>query len=700
MKRVIKRTTWILAATMLAAVGSLTANIKEVDPGSLNQTREHRQAALIISKVIERYHYSGVELNDEISARILDKYLDALDPTRLFFLRADINEFEQYRDQLDDTIQRGDVEPAFVIFSRFRERANQAVDGALEQLYSGNLDFSKDEKYVYNKEDSVWPSDVTAAGDQWRRRVKNDILVLRLAGKPESEIKPTLRRRYETIKRRTNQFTADEVFELFINAYTLAIEPHTAYMSPQDSEDFDISMRLSLQGIGAVLRSDNEFTVVQSTLAGGPAKGSGQVKAGDRIVGVAQGKQGEMVDVIGWRLKDVVELIRGPKGSVVRLNIVPKSLGQMGSAREVTIVRDEIKLENKAAKAEVLDSVEGLDGMRIGVIDIPAFYRDFKGQSSGKDDFRSTTRDVRKLISDLEKENVDGIVIDLRSNGGGALSEATELTGLFIEKGPVVQVKDTRGEVEVERDIDPAQVYSGPLAVLVDRNSASASEIFAGAIQDYRRGLIIGEPTFGKGTVQSLISLNQFARTDEDLGRLRLTIAQFFRIQGGSTQHRGVVPDIVYPTASISGDYGERAFDNALPWASIEAVDHPLLGVGSVSVLRSKHQQRISRDPGFLFLIDQENEIQEIEDRTSVSLLEETRKAESQAREKRRLDRLNALREHRGLVPLAMLDSNDDEQLDNADEDEEGVERIMLEEAARVLSDFIIQQRPVTAQAS
>jgi carboxyl-terminal processing protease len=402
-----------------------------------------------------------------------------------------------------------------------------------------------------------------------------------------------------------------------------------------------------------------------------------------------------MEDVVGWRLQDVVDLIRGPKDSVVRLNVLPKNQGVGGRSREVVLVRDEIKLEDKAAKSEVIE-LEG--GIRVGVIEIPAFYRDFGAQAAGEEDFKSTTRDVRKLLEELQVARVDGVIIDLRHNGGGSLSEATELTGLFIEKGPVVQVRDSSGKVEVERDPDPEQVYAGPLAVLVDRNSASASEIFAGAIQDYNRGLILGEPTFGKGTVQTLVDLGRFLRSKADIGRLRLTMAQFFRVEGGSTQHRGVMPDIVYPTAKGAADHGERALDNALPWASIQPASYKLHSGTPVMTLRDASQRRIADNPGFQFLVAEEEELIELEARKVVSLQESVRRAEWDQREGERLERRNRLRAFRGLPPLASLDEDDEEDTASTeDDDEEGIRRIMLEETANILADHIRSTRPRTA---
>ncbi|MED5228361.1 MAG: S41 family peptidase, partial [Pseudomonadota bacterium] len=422
----------------------------------------------------------------------------------------------------------------------------------------------------FNRSTSPWPTDQAQLDDIWRRRVKNDYLSLKLAGQPHDDILKTLGNRYRQLSRRTKQITSTDVFETFVNAYIASVEPHTSYFSPRSTENFKIRMSLSLEGIGAVLQTENEYTVVRRVVAGGPAELSQLLNAGDRIIGVGQNKERPLVDVIGWRLDDVVDLIRGPKNTVVRLRILPLQEGPDASGRIISIVRDTIRLEEQAAQKSVI-SVERDDHVyRMGVIDLPTFYVDFDGRSSGKTDYRSTTRDVARLVKELQAENTDGLIIDLRGNGGGALTEATTLTGLFIEQGPIVQVKNAKGRIEIKRDSDPTIVYRGTLAVLVDGNSASASEIFAGAIQDYGRGIVIGEPTYGKGTVQNLVDLDRYARNkDEKLGQLKFTIAQFFRINGDSTQHRGVVPDILLPTARDDAERGERGLENALPWQQV-----------------------------------------------------------------------------------------------------------------------------------
>jgi carboxyl-terminal processing protease len=678
-------------------VCSVQARVQPVNPADLVVDEELGNTAVVITKVMERYHYKKVPLDDQLSSSILDRYLETLDPNRSFFTAGDIQRFSTYRDQFDDQLRSGHIDASFDIFRTYRERVDQRVAKALALLEAG-FDFDKDETYRFDREEVPWAESEAALDELWRQRVKNDFLSLRLAGKEDAEIRETLRKRYEGLQRRISQFDAQDVFQSFINAYTMSLEPHTSYMSPSSSENFDISMRLSLEGIGAVLRLDNEYTVVQKTISGGPAELSGQVGAGDKIVGVAQGLDGPMEDVIGWRLQDVVEKIRGPKGSVVRLELIPKRAAGGDRRKVVSLVRNQIRLEEQAASSQVIQGLPGMEGVKIGIILVPAFYRDFRGESRGDKDFRSTTRDVRKLLMDLAEQGVDGVVIDLRGNGGGSLSEATELTGLFIDQGPVVQVKDSFGKIEVERDPDPELAYDGPLAVLVDRNSASASEIFAGAIQDYKRGIVIGEPTFGKGTVQTLVDLNRFVPgSDADLGRLRLTMAQFFRINGGSTQHRGVVPDILFPTAKHASRHGERSLDNALPWARISPALYAPKGVGVYARLREISEQRVGTDLGFAMLSEQQRLLQEMEDINTVSLNEKKRRAESDQR-----DKLYKEQRKRFLLSQGVTPRDEDAEKDvEADEVEDKlIKRIQLDEAARVLADYIsmeAQNRPRAA---
>jgi len=680
----------VLALGAVFALGATaSAKVEVVPEEELVPALSHQRAALVVNKVMERYHYRRHSLDDAMSVRILDEYLDALDPNRSFLLDADVQSFrKQYEKALDDDLRRARLDAAFDIFKTFRARVEEAVTKALT-LVDSDFDFTKREEYVVEREEEPWPRTVAERDELWRKRVKNDVLGLRLAGKTEDELRETLRTRYEGIRRRTKQLDADDVFQVFINAYTGGLEPHTAYMLPHNAENFDISMRLSLEGIGAVLRGEDEYTEVQEIVTGGPADASGQLHAGDRIVGVAQGEDGAMEDVVGWRLQDVVELIRGPKGSIVRLSVLAKRKGKHAPPIEVVIVRDKIKLEEQAAKKSVIEDVPGLDGLRIGVLEVPAFYRDFRGASQGEKNFRSTTRDVRRLLTELREEGVDGIVVDLRDNGGGSLTEATELTGLFIETGPVVQIRDYAGDVDLEKDSDPDQVYQGPMAVLVNRNSASASEIFAGAMQDYGRAVIIGEPTFGKGTVQQLVELGQYLSGKKDIGRLRMTIAQFFRVNGGSTQHKGVVPDILYPTVG-EVDYGERSLDNALPWDSIKPATFKSWSLGSLETVRDRHAERVAQDSGFNYLKEEATLIEALQHKHAVSLNEAERKAEREQREEERLAIRNRYRQSLGLQPLTRSEvEDDDDEVIKARNEEEKLEAVQLTEAARILADVI-----------
>jgi len=673
---------------LLQCVTLAWASVKEVPVDELQPTRAQRQSTLIILKVIDEYHYKKHSLDDEMSRAILNRYLDTLDPNKSFFLQDDIDRFNVVSDRLDDDLKEARLNSAFSVFRVYRQRIDERVKHALN-LLERDYDFTIKESYQFDRENAPWAADQAEMDELWRKKVKSDILSLKLKDKPLDEIRSTLRKRYLGIQRRTHQMDSDDIFQVFINSYTLSLEPHTSYMSPRVSENFDISMRLSLEGIGAVLKNENEYTVVQRTVVGGPAALSGQVNPGDRIIGVGQGPEGAMEDVIGWRLQDVVELIRGAKGTTVRLQLLPEDEGSAGRSRTVTLVRNEIRLEDQAAKKFVIDGLGSMGNIRIGVIDIPAFYRDFQGYSKGDKDFTSTTRDVRKLIRELEQEGVDGIVIDLRENGGGSLVEATELTGLFIPSGPVVQVKNASGDLDVETDPDPEQVYTGPLAVLVDRHSASASEIFAGAIQDYRRGIIIGEPTFGKGTVQTLVDLGRFVRYGEkNLGRLRLTMAQFFRVNGGSTQFKGVVPDIEYPSAVQSDDLGERSLDNSLPWAKIKPVNYEVEGLGALEPYRRMHQLRIKNDPGFIYLSQLEAMRKEVKAQDTVSLLEKEREIEWNQREERRKAEKNRFLVAIGRDPEP-LDAEEDSHAEPVDDEHDPVARIMLNEAAHILADYI-----------
>ncbi|MGI9303497.1 MAG: carboxy terminal-processing peptidase [Gammaproteobacteria bacterium] len=667
----------LLTLVLIGLCIPLSADINE-------RSEKHGRVTALINQFLSNYHYKKVRLknNDELSADILDRYLENLDPNRSFFLSTDIRAFSRYRHTLDDSLRDADTGPAFKVFEVFKERLVDRVAHA-KRLLKRDFDFSVDEEYLFDRSEAPWAANQAELDEIWRKRVKNDVLGLRLAAESADEIVETLEKRYERLANRGTQLETDEVYQLFINAYTASIEPHTTYFSPRNSEEFEIRMSLSLEGIGAVLRTDNEFTVVQEVIAGGPAQMSDQLHPGDRIVGVGQGRDGEVEDVVGWRLDDVVDLIRGPKGTIVRLKLLPKETGVEGESEVIILTRNKINLEDQAAQKSVID-IPSAAGARIGVITLPAFYLDFGAKQRGEKNYRSTTRDVKRLLAELEEENIDGLVIDLRDNGGGSLTEATSLTGLFIESGPIVQVRDAAGRIEIYQDPDKSIAYSGPMAVLVNRFSASASEIFAGALQDYQRAIVIGEPTFGKGTVQSIVDLGRFAKGEKDgLGQLKATIAQFFRVSGSSTQHKGVTPDIVYPTAVDVSEHGERSVDNALPWDEVPATSFKpsKAPIGRFNDARGQHMQRIGQDPGFRFLLAESAAVRLARDRTSVSLLESRRKAERDRLEKENRERENTLRISLGLEPL--VDS------ENEEEEEFEPEDALLNEAAHILHDLI-----------
>ncbi len=669
----------ILVLGVLAFVAPSLANLNQASPIEFKPEKKHERATLLINHFVQSYHYKKTELDDSLSEKILQKYLESLDPNRSYLLQQDVVEFEKHRFEFDNYLHKHQLEPAYAVFSVFRDRVDQRVNYALDVLES-EFDFDIEESYRFDRRDAPWAGDSEELDDIWYKRVKNDILSLRLTDKEHDEIIETLRSRYTQLGRRTAQLNQDDIYQIFINAYMSSIEPHTSYFSPRASDNFKIRMSLSLEGIGAVLQTENEYTIVRRVVPGGPADLSGELQSGDRIIGVGQGQNNPLVDVIGWRLDDVVELIRGPKDSIVRLQILSDGTGTETS-EVVELTRDKIKLEEQAAKKSILElPVENNDTVRIGVIDIPTFYIDFAARSRGDQNYRSTTRDVKKLLAELDNDDIDGLIIDLRGNGGGALTEAITVTGLFIESGPVVQVKNAGGKIEVNRDPDPDVMYDGPLAVLVDRNSASASEIFAGAIQDYKRGLIIGEPTYGKGTVQNLISLDQYAdNKDIRLGQLKITIAQFFRINGDSTQRRGIVPDIVFPTAADSVDEGERALENSLAWTTIQPAQYvPYGDLSNPDVLvatRTLHEDRIIDEPGFQFLMGEAEIRRELDDKIHVSLREGVRRAEMANQSQRREEIENSLLAGEDKI----LDTDDD--LD--------IESILLTEAGQILADFV-----------
>ncbi len=689
-------------AVWFLAVSAVFASVDSDDALKIEPDMEHRYASNIATRFLTNYHYKRTRLDDGLSSEIFETYLKLLDPSRVYFLASDIESFERYRSGLDDALRHSDLMPAYDIFNVYAERVQQRVDYARKRVQQP-FDFTVDEYYEYDREDAPWATSEAGLDELWRQRVKNDYLRLLLTDKERDAIVETLTERYDNLERRINELNTEDVFQFFMNAFAQSIEPHTAYLSARTSENFEISMKLSLEGIGALLGRENEYTVISSVVPGGPADQDGRLKAGDRIIAVGQGNDGKMVDVIGWRIDDVVDLIRGPKDTVVRLDVLPEDVSVSGPSSMIEIVRNEVKLEEQAAKSEIIEiPVEGSDSevMKIGVIDLPVFYMDFAGRAENKPDYRSSTRDVRRLIAELQEQGVTGIVVDLRNNGGGSLLEATTLTGLFIDTGPVVQVRNSSGRISLEEDVDPGMAWEGPLAVLVNRYSASASEIFAAAIQDYGRGVVIGEPTFGKGTVQSLLDLDDYAPSDKPgMGQLKITMAQFFRVNGGSTQNLGVEPDIRFPSFGDPQEYGERSMDNALPWSSIDPARYKTSGDLSqlVAVADSRYHGRMADDEEFGWLMSDIDSYNEHASETRISLLESVGRQKMKEQEQKKAERKAKqdatgplLGEGGALVAPdpELADFEDEEAVEGEEEQEEGPD-LLLREAARIVADMV-----------
>jgi carboxyl-terminal processing protease len=662
-------------------------------PGVLETTARQRQVAQLTTRFVERAHYSKLAIDDRLSETILKSYIEGLDGNRQYFLEPDVAYFSRYRQSLDDVLRTGDMEAVFDIFRLYRLRAQQHLTWALTQLQT-EPDFTLTEDFVFDREKLPWITTPVEMQDYWRKRVKYDALSLMMANKSWPEAVEVLRKRYERVLKRVNELDSDDVFETFMNSFARTLDPHSNYLSPRQSEEYRIQMSLSYQGIGASLQLTDDFVTVLNIIPGGPAAIDGRLKPNDRITAVGQGTSGEMVDVVGWQLDDVVQLIRGPQGTDVRLQVLPADTLPGVTEQVVSLVRNKIKLEEQAAKGEVLEIKRNDRTAKIGVVSVPSFYQDYDARSRGDDDYVSTTRDVRRILGELQAQGVEGIVLDLRGNGGGHLSEATALTGLFIDTGPVVQLKDTNGRVEVLDDPEPSVAYGGPLIVLVDRFSASASEIFTAAIQDYRRGIVIGQQTFGKGTVQNLYPLDQYSRKVQEpgLGQLTLTIGKYYRVTGGSTQNKGVMPDISLPSAVDPDQIGESSREGALPWDRIEATRYrasaPL--ESAIAYLTQNEVQRMQTDADVRYLLADIDALNAVRAQTAVSLNLKSRIAERDRQQAEQLQRENARRAAAGMPPVEALDKiKPEEQPD-----------ILLKQAAHVLGDYISLVRPEKAVAS
>ena len=667
---------WVGVALFLTLRVAGTATTTPTADLTMNE--KHPDISQRVTRIIEDLHYSRPRIDNSFSSAILDRYLDTLDGNRLYFLSSDISSFGRYRYELDDRARDGELEPVFEIFNVFRARTEERIAYALT-LLEQEPDFTIDESFRFDRSEMAWPTTDEEIQDVWRQHVKNAGLSLVLTGKTWEETAEILQERYERVLTRIVQLTADDVFATFMNAMAHTMDPHSSYMSPRDSEEYRIQMSLSYDGIGASLQLTNDYVTVINVIAGGPAQLDGQLKPEDRITGVAQGDDGEVVDVIGWRLDDVVQIIRGPGGTLVRLQILPAGAAPGSPERVLSLVRDKVKLEEQAAKSDRLEITHEGNPYHIGVIRVPSFYLDYAARTRGEEDYTSTTRDVERLVGELQAEGIDGLVLDLRQNGGGHLSEATELSGLFIERGPVVQLRQTRGNIEVLDDPMPGVVYDGPLAVLVDRYSASASEIFAAAIQDYERGIVIGQQTFGKGSVQNLFNLDRFMRAP-GYGQLTLTIGKYYRVTGGSTQHRGVLPDIELPSLVDTDTVGESTRDTALPWDQIDPTRFRAETSldPAIQLLTERHMARVATDPDYNYLLEDVAAFGELRDRETVSLNLLERQAERDLLQEQQLTRENERRAGLDLEPLASID--DFEAAEASD--------IQLDQAARVVADM------------
>ena len=652
---------------------------------SLQPDRDEVIASLNVVELLKRHHYSKPPLNDARSVIIYDSYIKLLDPSRSYFMASDIAEFDKWKTQFDDFLKNGNLDPGFTIYKRYLDRVKSRLDYTLAMLDKGvdKLDLNTQETLQVDRKDAPWLKSENELDDLWRKRLVDEVLRMKIAGKEPKQIQETLTKRYKNQLARLDQTRAEDIFQAYINTFAQSYDPHTNYLSPDNAENFDINMSLSLEGIGAVLQSDNDQVKIVRLVPAGPADKTKQVAPADKIIGVAQGDK-EMVDVVGWRLDEVVKLIRGPKGSVVRLEVIPHTNAPNDqTSKIVSITREAVKLEEQAAKKSILNVKQDGRDYKLGVIEIPAFYLDFKAFRAGDPDYKSTTRDVKKLLTELQKEKVDGVVIDLRNNGGGSLQEATELTSLFIEKGPTVLVRNSDGRVDVLEDENPGAFYKGPMALLVNRLSASASEIFAGAMQDYHRALIIGGQTFGKGTVQTIQPLNH--------GELKLTLAKFYRVSGQSTQHQGVLPDIAYPSIIDTKEIGESALPEAMPWDTIRPAVKPESDPFKpfLAQLKAMHDKRTDNDAEFIYIRDRLALAQKLMDEKTVSLNEGKRRAQHESIDAQQLALENARRKAKGEEPLKELKKEEEDPLAGAPDDTKPEDDAYLKETGEILLDYL-----------
>ncbi|WP_158989972.1 carboxy terminal-processing peptidase [Mucilaginibacter sp. L196] len=694
-----------------AAVACHAAPSKPIKVDGSNDLQPDARQNLVckeVASLISKYNYKKVDLNDSLSAIIYDRYLKKIDPDHNYLLASDVKAFANFKYQLDDDLKAGNLNDAFYIFNVFQKRYLDLIKFSLAHI-NDNFDYNKDETFTYDREDLPYIATQKDMDELWIKRVKYDLLNLKIASPDMAKNKETLKKRYENLLSQSNKLSNQEVFQTFMDAFTEAVDPHTNYFNPFNAAQFNMEMSRSLEGIGATLTFENEYVTISTLVPGGPADKSHQLSPKDRIVGVAQGKDGEFQNVVGWRLDNAIALIRGPKGTTVKLQILPAGSSAGGKLKIVEIVRDKIVIADALARKEIRTYNSNGKTVKIGIINIPAFYVDNNGMQAGDPNYHSTTRDVSRILDTLRNEHVDGIVLDLREDGGGSLAEAISLTGLFIKEGPVVQVKDTRAKIEVDSDDDPSIAYSGPLAILVDRFSASASEIFSGALQDYGRAVILGTQTYGKGSVQTEIDLDKVIDpsladmiskvtggsgkprangSESTFGQLNLTIAKFYRITGNSTQRHGVTPDISFPSVIPLDKYGEDTEPSAMPFDVIPKSDYTKFGdlSGVIPQLKTLHDQRMATSDSYKYLLQDVADFKIHDAERSITLNEALLKKQRDEDDQKTFDRDNLQRIALGLKPLKKGDTKPkNEDLD-----------FVKIEAGQIMTDYININNKVT----
>jgi carboxyl-terminal processing protease len=674
-----------LALLVLAAAGSSGAPAATglLPAQAVAPTAQERLLAPRVASILEQNHYRHIAIDERLSPQVLDRYLTALDSQHSYFLASDVSGFDRWRLKFGDMIHTGELDPAYLMFYVFQQRNRERMDYALK-LLDTEPDWTREESFEFDREHAGWPADQAAMDELWRQRVKNDAISLLLTGKSWSDTADTLRKRYQRVLTRLDKISPEDVFEALMNAYASTYDPHSNYFSPRSSEEYRIQMSLSYEGIGASLQLTDDYVTITNVLPGGPAAVDGTLKPNDRITAVAQGSDGAMTDVIGWRLDDVVQLIRGKVGTVVRLQLLPAGATPGSAERTLQLTRNKVTLEAQAAKKEIRTLQRDGHSYKIGIITVPSFYNDMEDAGAGNAENRSTTHDVRRLLQQFTAAGgIDGLVLDLRGDGGGYLPEAIGLTHLFVNHGPSVQLKDTTGQLEVLDEPDPGQAYAGPLAVLVDRTSASASEIFAGAIQDYHRGLIVGQTSFGKGTVQSVIPLDRWSSKPTE-GQLTVTIGKFYRVTGESTQLRGVAPDLTLPSAISAADVGESVLEHALPWDRIATVPFRALPPeGSlVQTLATEQSDRSTHNADYQWLLANLTSLDSARQEKTLSLNLKKRQLERTAQDQARLSLENTRRQADGLAPVKSI-----EDIKVSDEPD-----VILAQAADIMADGVAAQ--------